>query len=163
MDGSGGPDADNPHPDKKVPALLHDGALVTESVAIVQYLTDLHPKAGLAPLAGDPKRGAYLTWLAWYAGVVEPVITHEFLKIDHPNLERTFRGRKEVDGRILDALGRHAFLVGDDFSAVDVVFASLGHWFRSALPAGDRVDEYVKACIDRPAFRRAMERDKPRA
>ena len=70
-------DPHNPHPDKKVPALVHDGTLVTESVAIIQYLTDQFPQAGLGPAIGDPRRGAYLTWLAYYAGVMEPVIAIE--------------------------------------------------------------------------------------
>lgn len=61
MDGSGRPAPANPHPDKKVPALAHDGALVTESAAICLYLTDLHPDAGVGPGVGDPQRGAYLS------------------------------------------------------------------------------------------------------
>ena len=31
-------------PDKKVPALVHNGTLITESSAIVLYLTDLFPR-----------------------------------------------------------------------------------------------------------------------
>jgi glutathione S-transferase len=65
MDGSGAPDPTNPHPDKKVPALVDDGVLVTESIAIVQYLIDKFPAAGLGPAIGDPLRGPYLTWLAY--------------------------------------------------------------------------------------------------
>src|SRR5262245_18927905 len=139
MDGSGASDPANPHPDRKVPALVHDGALITESVAIVLYLTDLHPEANIGPLAGTPERGAYLTWLAYYAGVVEPVINLEILKLgDNPAITRAFRGRAEMDARISDAVAKHQFLVGDAFTAVDIVFGSLGHWFRPALPAGDR-------------------------
>src|SRR5262245_66236261 len=44
-DGSGASDPKNPHPDKKVPALVDDGVLVTESAAIVLYLTDKFPAA----------------------------------------------------------------------------------------------------------------------
>ncbi|MEE4454901.1 glutathione S-transferase N-terminal domain-containing protein [Novosphingobium resinovorum] len=40
MTGEGQPDPANPHPDKRVPAILHDGALITESVAIALYLAD---------------------------------------------------------------------------------------------------------------------------
>jgi len=47
MDGAGAADPKNPHPDGKVPALLHNGALITESAAVALYLTGLHPEAGL--------------------------------------------------------------------------------------------------------------------
>ena len=61
MDGKGAPDPVNPHPDKKVPALVDDGVLITESIAIVQYLTDRFPGAEIGPRIGDPKRGPYLS------------------------------------------------------------------------------------------------------
>lgn len=54
QDGSGDEDEANPHPDKKVPALVHDDVLITESSAIVLYLTDLFPEAGLGPQPKDP-------------------------------------------------------------------------------------------------------------
>lgn len=162
MDGSGAGDPANPHPDKKVPALVHDGTLITESVAVVLYLTDLHPEAGVGPSIGDSRRGTYLTWLAYYAGVVEPVLALEFLKMgDNPALVRTFRSRAEMDARIAGALANSRFVVGDEFTAVDVIFGSLGHWFRSALPVGERVDSYIKECTSRPAFARAVAKDKP--
>lgn len=66
MDGSGRPAPANPHPDKKVPALAHDGALVTESAAICLYLTDLHPEAGVAGTAFEEQRivGRRTSWPA---------------------------------------------------------------------------------------------------
>src|SRR5688572_16277627 len=69
---SGGRDPANPHPDGKVPALVHDGALVTESAAIALYLTDLFPQAGLGAPVGSSERAAYVTWLSWTAGEMEP-------------------------------------------------------------------------------------------
>ena len=51
-----------------MPALVHDGALVTESAAICLYLTDLYPETGIGPRIGDPSRGPYLSWLAYNAG-----------------------------------------------------------------------------------------------
>ena len=135
MDGSGASDPANPHPDKKVPALVHGGTLITESVAVILYLTDLHSEAGIGPRIGDSTRGAYLMWLAYYAGVVEPVLALDLLKMgDNPALVRTFRGRTEMDARIAGALAKSEFIVGKEFTGVDVIFGSLGHWFRSALP-----------------------------
>src|SRR5690606_37929330 len=54
----------NLHPDGKVPALLDDGALVTESAVIALNLTDLYPDANLGASVGSPDRAAYVTWLA---------------------------------------------------------------------------------------------------
>lgn len=164
MDGSGSADPANPHPDQKVPALVHDGALVTESAAICLYLTDLHPEAGIGPVVGDPARGAYLGWLAWYAGVVEPVVTHELAGLGgHPVLSRTFRGKAEMHRRITDALAQAPYLLGDAFSAADVLLASLGQWARHMLPAGQPIDGYLARVNARPALARALQRDAPDA
>ena len=88
-DGSGQVDPASPHPEGKVPALIHDGTLITESGAILLYLTDLFPDVGLAPQPGNPRRGEYLTWLFWYQGVMEPVMLAEVMGIRHPALRAT--------------------------------------------------------------------------
>ncbi|HUS25295.1 MAG TPA: glutathione S-transferase family protein, partial [Candidatus Binatia bacterium] len=152
----------NPHPDKKVPALVHDGALVTESAAIALYLTDLFPKAGIGPQPGDEKRAAYLSWLAYYAGVIEPVINFQFAGIgDHPALARTFRGRAELDRRILGALEPGPYILGERFSAADILIASMGGFARQTLPAGEVVDAYLERCAGRPARKAALAKDAP--
>ena len=56
--------------------LVDDDVAVTESIAIVQYLTDKFPAAGIGPTIGGVRRGAYLSWLASYAGVIEPVVNY---------------------------------------------------------------------------------------
>ncbi len=160
MDGSGAPDPNNPHPDKKAPALVDGDVLVTESIAIVLYLADKFPAAKLAPPIGDPKRGAYLTWVAYYAGVIEPVVMHEFVGLgDHPALQRTFRGLPEMQARILAALKTSPYLLGDAFSAADLLIATLGQWARQMLPADTIVDDYIARCTARPALARANARD----
>jgi glutathione S-transferase len=160
QDGSGGRDPSNPHPDGKVPALVHDGALVTESIAIAILLNDLHAGSPVAVPPDDPLRGPFLTWLAWYAGVVEPVLQFGFAGLgDNPVLRRTFRGRKEMDARIVAALERGAWLLGDRFSAADAILASAALWMRDLLPAGRATDEWLARCFARPALARAQARD----
>ena len=161
-DGSGGPDPSNPHPDKKVPALVHDGSLVTESAAICLYLTDLHPQAQIGPVVGDPRRGAYLTWLAYYAGVIEPVVSIEFARLgDNDVLARTFRGLKEMNDRVREALERSPYLLGHAFSSADLLVGSLGHFARDMLPSGEPVDAYLARLNARPALARALAKDAP--
>lgn len=160
MDGTGASDPGNPHPDKKVPALVHDGIVVTESVAIILYLTDAFPQADLGPRIGDPARGAYLTWLAYYAGVIEPVINLGFNGLaDHAGMQRTFTTRAAVDQRLLSALEASPYLLGPRFSAADLLIASMGQWSREMLPAGPVVDAFLARCNDRPALSRALARD----
>ena len=56
------------NPRGEVPALvLPDNSLMTESAAIMIYLADLYPKAGLAPAASSPSRGRYLRWMTYLA------------------------------------------------------------------------------------------------
>jgi glutathione S-transferase len=137
-DGTGGPDTANPHPDKKVPALVDDGVLITESIAIIQYLTDKFPAAGIGPKIGDAKRGPYLSWLAYYAGVIEPVVNFEFAGVaDNAALQRTFRDRAAMDRRILSAL--------EAFSGADILIVSMGHFVRTMLPPGEVVESYLAA------------------
>jgi glutathione S-transferase len=162
-DGSGEEDPANPHPDKKVPALVHDGRLIAESGAIVLYLTDLFPEAGLGPKPGDATRGDYLSWLFYYAGVVEPVVALEFTGLgDNPMLFRTFRGRAEMDRHLLAALKDSKYLLGDTFSGADILIASLGSFARQMLPTGKLIDDYLARCNSRPALKAAMAKDAPK-
>lgn len=162
MDGTGGADPRNPHPDGKVPALVHDGSLVTESAAIILYLTDLLPDAGIGAPVRSPARGVYLTWLAYYAGVIEPVVHFELLGLaDNPGLRHTFRGRQELDRRILGALSQHPYIAGEAFSGADILIASTGQFQRQLLPAGSSVDDYLARCAARPALQAALAKDSP--
>ena len=160
MDGSGASDPGNPHPDKKVPALVDDGVLVTESAAIVLYLTDAFPKAGIGPLVGDPLRGPYLSWLFYYAGVIEPVVTLGFAGVaDAPMVQRSFRGSAEFGARVLAALRTGPYLLGERFSGADLLLASLAHFARHTLPADPLLDAWLARVNARPALARATARD----
>lgn len=157
MDGSGGRDPRNPHPDGKVPVLDHDGVLVWESSAIIQHLVELFPESGLGIPVGHPQRGPYLSWLAWYAGVVEPVLTLKALGLEHPALGRTFRTEAEVVARLADALRDRPFLLGDRFTAADLLLHSPYAWF--GKPGLPEIDTWVDRCMDRAGARFAADFD----
>ncbi len=159
-DGSGSPDPGNPHPDKKVPALVDEKTLITESAAIVLYLTDKFAAAGIGPAVGDMNRAAYLSWLAYYAGVIEPVLNIQFAGLgDDTVLRRAFGDRAAVDHRILEALASAPYLLGDEFSGADILVASMGHFERAMLPADALIDRYLERCNARPALARAWAKD----
>lgn len=154
MSGTGEPDPVNPHPDKQVPAIVHDETLVAESVAIVLYLADAFPAAELGPKVGDPRRGDYLTWLAWYAAAMEPAMFAQFGdELGNPMKKR---GYDAVVLRIEQALAKGPYLMGDTFTVADLLVASALAFGRQAFPESAAIDAYLERCKSRPANERAM-------
>ncbi len=152
QDGSGAPDPRNPHPEKKVPYLVDGDQSVRERGAIVTYLTDAYPAAGLAPLPGEPGRGAYLSWLFYYQGVMEPVIVQHMMGIHHPALTATFRDFDAMIARLNEALARGPFLLGARFTAADMLCASPFQWFAGILQDHKAIRDWVERCSERMAM-----------
>ncbi|HEY1892080.1 MAG TPA: glutathione S-transferase family protein [Steroidobacteraceae bacterium] len=162
--GKGAPDSGNPHPDKRVPALMHDDQLVTESAAIALYLTDAFPLAGLGPRVGDSGRAAYLTWLAFYAGEMELAFgmqrrgwtsrdPHRQLEKDHGRIQR----------RVLAALSQGPYIMGQRFTAADIMVSSPYQWVRDFGPPSPLIDDWLARLAARPAAIRGAARDERNA
>jgi glutathione S-transferase len=70
------------NPMGKVPTLVHGDAVVTEVAAVLAYLADVFPQAGLAPRSDDhAARAAYWRWLFFAAGPMEAAITDQALGV----------------------------------------------------------------------------------
>jgi len=160
-DGTGAVDSANPHPHGKVPAISDDGVVVFESPAIVLYLTDRFPKSGLGPLPGDKARGAYLSWLAYYGDVLEPAFVSKFMNTPVPRGTPGWVPVEEAMDYIIKTLSEADYLLGDRFSGVDVLFGTTFGMFGASplLPKSPLIDAYVKRCLERPAYARAMAKD----
>ncbi len=72
------------NPMGKVPAITHDGQVVTETAAICAYLADAFPQASLAPALASPLRAPYYRWLFFAAGPVEAAVTNKAMKFEIP-------------------------------------------------------------------------------
>ena len=161
MTGEGAPDPANPHPDKRVPAIDHDGTLVAESVAIVLYLSDTFPQAQLGPVVGDVGRGAYLTWLAWYSAELEPAL-FAGLAGELDSFPQKQRGYKVAMQRLETALARGPFVMGESFSGADFLISSALAFGRRVFPDDPALDAYVDRCQSRPAAVRGLALDDAR-
>ena len=159
FDGSGQRDPANPHPEGKVPMLFHDDGVVMESGAVMLYLTALFPDSGMAPKPGTAKRGEYLTWLFWYGSVMEPVLTLAAAGIDHPYIKSAIRGVPEVNARLHAALEKGPWLLGDHFSAADLLCFSPYNWFKDALPDDALIRDWVARCLARESVARTRAYD----
>lgn len=160
-DGGGAVDPANPHPHGKVPAIDDDGAIVFESPAIAIYLTDKFPKNRLGPVAGDPDRAPYLSWLCYYTGVLEPAIMSKFMNAEVPRGTAGWVPVDEAIPAIIKVLSPGPYILGERFSAADVLYGTTFAMFgqNPMMPKSVVIDDYVRRIVARPAFGRAQARD----
>lgn len=151
------------NPMGKVPALDHDGVVITEVSAICCYLADAFPRAGLAPAIGDPRRGPYLKWLFFGPSCIEPaVIDRAFGRAKEP--PRGTLGYGEFD-TVMDVVAAAVtpgpYLLGDAFTAADVVIGSQLRWgmMFGLVPQRPEFMPYVERLNARPALQRATALD----
>ncbi len=164
-DGSGALDPANPHPHGKVPAIRNGDELVFESAAIVAYLTDTFPDAKLAPRPGEAGRGRYLTMLAYYGDVLEPAFVSKFLKMEVPRGTAGWVSVEEAMAYIDKVLTAEPYIAGRNFTGADILYATTFGMFAQnpMMPKIAAVEAYVKRCLERPAYARAMAKDAPAA
>ena len=146
----------------KVPAIVHDGRVVTEGAAICAYLADTFAQAGLAPAADE--RADYYRWMFFAAGPVEAAVTNRSLGVEVPADKRGMVGYGDLDA-VVDTLEQavtaHDYLAGDRFTAADVYAGSQVIWgaMFGSLPKRDAFDAYIARVTQRPAAVRAREID----
>ena len=117
------------NPMGKVPAILHGDALVTEQVAVFLYLADLYPAAGLAPAIGDPLRGPYLRWMAFYGSCFEPALVDRSMKREPAAPSTSPYGDFDTMFKTLtDQLANGDYMLGGRFTAVDVLWGTALTW-----------------------------------
>lgn len=152
------------NPMGKVPALAHKGVVITEVSAICTYLADEFPQAKLNIPVGSPARGVYLKWLFFGPGCVEPAIMDRA----YPRKEappRSALGFGDYD-TVVEVLAKAAaaadpYLMGKQFTAADVVIGSGLRWgtLFKLLPERPEFKAYLAAMAERPALKRATEKD----
>ena len=145
----------------KVPALRDGDVLVADSAAIAIYLADRYPSAGLAPAVTAPERGRYLYWMLYTPAVVEPAMS-ERVNGWKPNPSQSGWGSFDLMIDTLDrGLGNAPWLLGEQFSAADVMVGSSVNFMRmfGMLPDRPRLLDYAERVTARPAFQRAMARE----
>jgi glutathione S-transferase len=150
------------NPMGKVPALKHCDALITEQVAVFIYLADLFPEAGLAPGIGDPLRGPYLRWMAFYGSCFEPAIIDRSQKREPaPQATSPYGDFDTMFRTLTDQLGEGHYLLGDKFTAVDVLWGTALRWITlyQLVPTVPVVQAYVDRVNARPSVAWAAAKD----
>ncbi|MDN4574491.1 glutathione S-transferase [Pandoraea cepalis] len=152
------------NPMGKVPAIRHGDAIVTEQAAVYMYLAELYPEKGLAPMPGDPRRGAYLRWMVFYGSCVEPAVVDKSLGRDGAERSRSPYGDYDA---VMWTLERHLaqndgpWWLGESFTAADALWGNAMHFLTQfkLVPPTPAVMTYVERFRARDSFVRAQRRD----
>ena len=152
------------NPMGKVPALKHGDAVVTEVAAICTYLADEFPHARLNIPVGDPRRGPYLKWLFFSPTCIEAAVLDKAA----PRKETPRRGMVGYGDfdTVMDVVGKGVaggpYLIGDQFTAADVVVGSMLRWgmMFNLLPEPPEFRAYVDRLEQRAALQRATGLDR---
>jgi len=150
------------NPMGKVPAIEHNGAVITEQVAIAIYLADLFPESGLAPASNGPLRGPYLRWLVFYAACFEPAVVDRARKIEPgPASMLPYGDYDTMLGTLTGQLAKGPWLLGERFTAADVIWGSGLGWTTmfKLVPELPEIKAYLTRFQARPAFSRARAKD----
>ena len=156
------------HPHGFVPALEDDGGVLIESSAICLYLVDRYGNGKLVPPAGTFARGKYYEWMVYVPATVDPcletIMFHTvFLPESHRIPVLVDRAKKKwaqkIQPRLSNAVERTPWILGEDFTAADVVVGSALAWARLAgvLDPTPPLAAYIERIGVRPEFQKAYE------
>lgn len=150
------------NPMGKVPAIRHGDVLVTEQPAVMMYLADLFPEKELAPKIGDPLRGSYLRWMVFYGSCFEPALIDRSMKREPaPAGQNPYGDFDTMLKTLTDQLARGPYIVGERFTAADVLWGIALQWTTSfkLVPDEPVIRAYVDRVVSRPAMQRAKSKD----
>jgi glutathione S-transferase len=146
------------NPMGKVPAIKDGETTLAESAAICAYVAERYPEAKLAPPLGDALRAKYYYWLFFGPGCIEPAMVQVATKMEMNPTAAGWGDAKRVYDVLDTALEKGPWILGENFSAADIVVASgLNFSVRlfKMVAARPSFDRYLDACAARPAFQRA--------
>ena len=150
------------NPMGKVPAIRHNGRVVTEVAAICCYLADAFPDANLAP--PPPDRADYYRWIFFTSGPVEAAFSNRAAGWEPtPERQRMFGyGTYDLAIATLEkAISEKQYIAGDYFTAADLfVGANINFMLQFKLLEPKAVfTDYAARMTDRDAYRRAKDID----
>ncbi len=151
------------NPSGKVPALLADGRVILDSVAIVTFLADRH--GGLTHRAGTLERAEQDSFTHFICDEIDGCLwtaaRHSFVLPEEMRVPDVKPSLRWEFARSMDTLskrlGQREWLTGDGFTIPDLLLAHCGSWARTAKfeIAPDNVNALIDRALARPAWKRA--------
>ena len=149
------------NPLSKVPALIVGNDIITEGAAILQYISEIAPKAKLLPAVGTMQRAQALKWMMFVYSNVHPHFARIFVPARYGNDEADVKDKAEraVHGLfaiINDQLANNDYLAGSQLSIADLYLAVAIHWqmaLKESLTAKySNVAKYLQRLLEQPVI-----------
>lgn len=150
------------NPKGYVPALgLEDGSVLTEGAAVLQFIADSHPEAGLAPAAGTLARARMQEQLNWIGTELHkafgPLFRDGTSEADKDAARTAVAGKFDlIEVQLQD--GRE-WLVSNQFSVADAYLFVVANWANFTgidLTRWPRLAAFVSRSAARPSAQAAM-------
>ena len=156
----------------RVPALTEGEWVLTENPAILRYIAERFPDAGLWP--ADPREGAACAeWLAWLASTVHVAYAHmrrgeRYATGEAARAEVVERGRESCDDlwtMIEVRLSHGGWAAGESLTVADCALMVFWHWGRGAALGYDMPrlfptwTAHARRVAERPAARCVLARE----
>ncbi|MXX61617.1 MAG: glutathione S-transferase family protein [Holophagales bacterium] len=156
----------------KVPALQDGEVKMWDSAAICLYVADRYAPGRLAPALDDPLRARFVHWLIYSPAMIEPAMFESGLRtvVPEEHQAEAFNAGRLGWGSFAktievweDGLGDGPWILGDEFSAADVMLGSSAVFLRmfGMLPESPVLEAYGDRCLARPAFQKAQAAEVP--
>lgn len=148
----------------KVPALKHRDTVITETLAILTHLAELHPDQQLIPPPGSIERGEYYRWLC-YALHLEYAVMDQSRGVHNNEQQQRAIGYGNLDTAfttLKNHLQNREYLIGDHFTALDLYYSGMLDWFINRIQiisAEPEYSAYMQRHLSRPAFARAQAKE----
>jgi GST-like protein len=127
------------NPMRQSPALvLPSGELMTESAAILIWLADAHPEAGLSPTMASVTRPAFLRWMSFVSSAIYALywIRDDPSRItdrpeEHAAIKARLMDRFIHCWRVMEAqVSPDRYILGDELSVLDLYVTVVSRWSR---------------------------------
>lgn len=159
------------NPKGRVPALVTENGVVTETVAILAYIAQVAPEAQLAPLT-DPFLFAKMqAFNAYMASTVHVAHAHGRRGYRWADQETSFEDMKNKLPQVMadcfhlieDGMLEGRYVLGEQYSTADAYLFLISGWLKSdRVDIADfpRVHAHYRMMLDRPAVQKALAEEK---
>jgi glutathione S-transferase len=159
------------HPIGAAPVITEGDLVLAESGAIMDYVIARHGAGRLALAPNHPDYAAYLYWLHFANGTLQPAMGRSMilrrldLPADNPTLVAMTGRLHRALGHVEARLGEATYLAGDEFTAADIMIVFSLTTMRSFLPVDlapyPNIGSYLQRIGARDGYRRAMRKGDP--